>query len=83
MLLQSHTGTIHILPALPPSWTKGRIAGLKARGGILVSIEWEGEAVRVELCSAKDHLVKVKVKRGAQREVFLPAGKKIVISDVA
>ena len=79
MLLQSHTGTIHILPALPPSWTKGRIAGLKARGGILVSIEWEGEAVRVELCSAKDHLV----KRGAQREVFLPAGKKVVISDAA
>ncbi len=83
MLLQSHTGTIHILPALPPSWTEGRIAGLKARGGILVSIEWEGEAVRAELCSAKDHLVKVKVKRGAQREVFLPAGKKVVISDAA
>jgi len=40
MLLQSHLGEIHLLPALPDAWQEGSISGLKARGGYLASINW-------------------------------------------
>ncbi len=81
-LLQSHAAELHLLPALPPDWKSGSITGLRARGGITVSLSWEdGKLTRATLICANTLKVPLRVQGSAETKlVTLPAGKTVVIT---
>lgn len=45
-ILQSHSGEISLLPALPPEWSAGSVKGIAARGGFELSFKWSDGCVK-------------------------------------
>ncbi len=67
MLLQSHTGEIALLPALPSAWPEGQVRGLRARGCVEVSIRWKDhQAVSALLRTLTDGKRRVRPPRGQE-----------------
>jgi alpha-L-fucosidase 2 len=61
MLMQSHDGGIHLLPAKPETWRTGHIKGLRARGAFLVDIYWKnGVLLKAAVTSIKGGRCKVR-----------------------
>jgi alpha-L-fucosidase 2 len=79
MLLQSQSGAVVLLPALPTAWANGSVRGLCARGGFEVNIDWaNGKLAQTEIKSFLgnplhlrygDHVRDLKTRRG-QSKVF-------------
>jgi alpha-L-fucosidase 2 len=63
MLIQSHSGMIELLPALPSAWQNGILKGIAARGGYNVDMEWEkGQLVSVRIAGPPSADFKLKYK---------------------
>ncbi len=75
MLVQSHAGEIALLPALPKVWPTGRVEGLRARGGLEVSIFWKhGRATRAVLQATIDGRHKIRPPQGQMIVAVVCAG---------
>ena len=76
MLVQSHTGCIELLPALPQDWDWGRVSGLCLRGAMEISFVWEnGKVVQYEIISRRNRQVAIKVNGRVER-LMLQSEKK-------
>ena len=83
MLMQSHSGTIHLLPALPRLWPSGRISGLRARGNIGVDLAWSaGKLTEAILTAGSDGPMRVR-NGTATTEVATRKGDRIRITPEA
>lgn len=80
MLVQSHAGEIHLLPALPTAWKDGAVSGIRARGGHVVAVEWKSE--RAFTAKIRSHAVgSLKLRFGTSVKSFpVSPGKELIVS---
>ncbi len=83
MLLQSHPGFIHILPALPSAWPNGYVKGLRATGNFVVDIDWlNGSATRIRITSGSGGICRLYYTEVNKATVTDIGGKTVVFDAV-
>lgn len=77
MFLQSQTGFIHLIPALPDAFSEGSFRGLRARGGFTVSASWKGKTVNTATVEAScDGVMCLRMPDGNSRVTASLNGKR-------
>jgi alpha-L-fucosidase 2 len=79
MLLQSHSGVIRLLPALPEEWAKGEVKGLCARGGFILDMKWNNNRLeKTDIHSVKGGKCQVIYGEKVQAISLLPGETKSI-----
>jgi alpha-L-fucosidase 2 len=82
MVLQSHLGELHLLPALPPAWETGSLTGIRARGGYTLDIHWK-EAKLVKAIITADQTGTCRIRYGGKTRVLdLTGGNPLTVTDI-
>lgn len=82
ILLQSHAGTLDLLPALPTAWKNGFVKGLKARGGFEVSLEWkDGALFKAKISSDKEQECTINYKGETLATIIKPSETIVIDSN--
>ncbi|KAG7099878.1 hypothetical protein E1B28_001680 [Marasmius oreades] len=76
MILQSHNGEVHLLPAIPSAWASGSVKGFRVRGGFTVDMTWSGGKLENAVFKStsgtaanvryKDKVVRLNLSKGGQ-----------------
>lgn len=84
MLVQSHMGYIHLLPALPKAWQTGSVRGMRVRGGFELDIEWKAEQlVRAKLKNVSSDTGTCVIRYGKKtRDLVIARDEVVVVNDL-
>ncbi|MCP1429069.1 alpha-L-fucosidase 2 [Microbacterium foliorum] len=81
MLVQSHAGEVHLLPALPAAWSEGDVQGIAVRTGLLLDLSWSGGRVTASTLhnpGTEDRSIRVRIG-GRVTPLDVPAGCAVAI----
>lgn len=80
MLMQSHDGFIHLLPALPDEWSEGNFEGVCARGGFELDFTWKNKSLtQLNILSNAGEICRLEYKPGMK----ISSNKKKVVFKIS